>query len=315
MGLVLLSKARRLPPEPVVRGHGVADRYVKRIAQAVRALPRQLLTEQVLAAFASAAANRNEEEAVRGLDQALGAAPWDKLRDSVAAVLLDLARESSAEEAKSLKLLPPRIAKAAKAKPVVPVVAVPQATLQWVQDRSSVLVREIGEDVRERLRGVLHDGFQQGLHVSAMTDDIKRTVGLLERERNAVNRRRALALERGIPRAQADAAADRYAAELHQARAERIGRTESIAAESEGRMSSWTQAVEDGSLPKNVQRRWISAAESENPDRPCPICLSLSDQITGLRDPYSSIDGPVQAPPAHPQCRCTEVLVVAEEEG
>ncbi len=98
-----------------------------------------------------------------------------------------------------------------------------------------------------------------------------------------------------------DAIGDIEALVLDADRAETIARTESMRAVHEGQRQLWRQGVEEGLLDADVKRAWITTPD----DRLCPICEPLDGETAALDEDY--VDG-IAAPPAHPNCRCTEGL-------
>lgn len=93
-------------------------------------------------------------------------------------------------------------------------------------------------------------------------------------------------------------------------RAETFARTAAIQAANEASAVAWHEAVASGAIPAAEVRRYWVIAEDE---RTCPVCRGIADahpQGVGLTDPF----GTVQAPPAHPNCRCT-VWIRRERSG
>lgn len=85
------------------------------------------------------------------------------------------------------------------------------------------------------------------------------------------------------------------------ARAQLIARTESMRAVHEGQREAWDQAVDEGLLTGEERRVWIVTPD----DVLCPICEALDGETATLDGTYTE---DVEAPPAHPNCRCTEGL-------
>lgn len=74
-------------------------------------------------------------------------------------------------------------------------------------------------------------------------------------------------------------------------RAMLISRTETAAAYSQGSIAAYRAS----GVVK--QTEWLTAGDDDD----CPICAALSGQKADLGE---SFDGDIDAPPAHPQCRC-----------
>ncbi len=95
---------------------------------------------------------------------------------------------------------------------------------------------------------------------------------------------------------------DKYATKLRRARSRTIARTERMTAHNQARLLSYQQAIDSGLMSKDHSRKiW-----STGPFDVCPICVSMSGTEAKVGDPFTLPNGSqVQAPPAHPNCRCT----------
>jgi hypothetical protein len=89
-------------------------------------------------------------------------------------------------------------------------------------------------------------------------------------------------------------------------RAKRMAATEGMQAAVSGIRDAHVQAVNSGRLfDSEVKRFWLTAGD----ELVCPVCSSvplLNDGGIGVNDQYRSINGLIDAPLAHPWCRCSE---------
>lgn len=203
-----------------------------------------------------------------------------------------------------------RIEKAAKESLAVP----PNPySIRWIRERGGKLITEISKEQRQTIMARVARGYAKGERPEDMAASIRRSIGLTERQADAVERRRALVFEETGNARQADAAASRYADQQLDLRAETIARTENKAAQSQGQQDAWLVARDEGLLPKNARKRWVSMPES---DRLSDICRELDGQVVGLDEPFRSdvLDQDLDAPPAHPACRSTVVLEFSDNE-
>jgi len=90
------------------------------------------------------------------------------------------------------------------------------------------------------------------------------------------------------------------------ARAETIARTETMRASNQGQLEAWDQATDAGLLTGDETKEWIVTPD----DRLCPICEPLEGVTAALGDDFDADGENVDAPPAHPRCRCTIALNV-----
>jgi len=95
---------------------------------------------------------------------------------------------------------------------------------------------------------------------------------------------------------------DKYATKLRRTRSRTIARTERMMAHNQARLLSYQQAIDAGIMSREHSRKvW-----STGPFDVCPICVSMSGTEAKVADPFTLPNGSqVQAPPAHPNCRCT----------
>lgn len=85
-------------------------------------------------------------------------------------------------------------------------------------------------------------------------------------------------------------------------RAEMIARTETSFADNRGTLISHKESgVVTG-------KQWIVGAGC------CDVCAELDGVIVDLDDPFESEDGAVECPPLHPNCRCSYIAIVKNDE-
>jgi hypothetical protein len=95
---------------------------------------------------------------------------------------------------------------------------------------------------------------------------------------------------------------DKYATKLRRTRSRTIARTERMMAHNQARLLSYQQAIDAGIMSREHSRKvW-----STGPFDVCPICVGMAGTEAKVADPFTLPNGAqVQAPPAHPNCRCT----------
>lgn len=183
----------------------------------------------------------------------------------------------------------------------------------------------------DTVREQLIEGVRAGADPETVAESLKSVIGLTPRQAKAVSNFRRL-LEQGNPDAlnralrdqrfdatvrswadgapvnaeRVDVMVERYAARSLAYRAQTIARNESIQATTGGIRDAYVQAINSGRLrPDEVTRRWLVVFD----ERLCPICASipiLNPGGVGVLQPYISATGPIMAPRAHVNCRCTE---------
>jgi hypothetical protein len=172
---------------------------------------------------------------------------------------------------------------------------------QWAKNHGAQMVVEIGKETRRAIASVITRAQTDGLTTRAQSRLIRPLVGLTERDANAVYNYRQELIARGLDEDVAADEAGAYADQLLDRRASNIARTETQTAANEGQSLAWDQAVEDGFLSPDAERKWIITDD----DRLCEICEFMEGQQVGLDEPFVLEDGTeVDNPPAHPSCRC-----------
>jgi hypothetical protein len=206
----------------------------------------------------------------------------------------------------------------------------PRATA-WAQAEAGRLITNMATSQREVFRALVEQSFVESRTMgttassifqqlqtvtpsptaSAFADSIGTNLnGLTTRyERAVMNRVAAVAddlADRGVDGVKAlermRKEGDKYATKLRRARSRTIARTERMMAHNQARLLSYQQAIDSGLMSREYSRKvW-----STGPFDVCPICVAMSGVEAKVADPFTLPNGAqVQAPPGHPNCRCT----------
>lgn len=206
----------------------------------------------------------------------------------------------------------------------------PRAT-EWARAEAGRLITNMTASQREMMRGLIEQSFVESRTMGTTASSIFRQLqtvtpgptarefadaigtnlnGLTARyERAVMNRVADLGddlAKRGVSGTRAleqmRKTGDKYATKLRRARSRTIARTERMTAHNQARLLSYQQAIDSGLMSKDHSRKiW-----STGPFDVCPICVSMSGTEAKVGDPFTLPNGSqVQAPPAHPNCRCT----------
>ena len=191
---------------------------------------------------------------------------------------------------------------------------VSEASVNYSRVRSGQLIRAIDESTRVAVRELITQAFIEPRSVDDTAKLIRRIVGLHPRWARAVERfhdnnvRRLV--DTGLSSSQAERRADemtaKYREKLIRRRAEMIARTETQQALNFGRQMSWVASDRAGLVDPRTMKEWRTAPLGSRYGPPCPTCTMLR----GTRVPWNgTFDNGQQMPPAHPNCRCTAVLI------
>lgn len=205
---------------------------------------------------------------------------------------------------------------------------VTQLRIRAYQDE---LVRQLGVDSRRTIETTIMDAMRQARSPEDIMHRIRAVIGLTDKQALAVVRFRqqlmdmnpAAAARALLPRADVAVIRTAFAAgnglslerinQMVQTYQERyldyralsIAQTETTRAASLGLQDSYAQAVDRGALPKEAIRQYWQVSLDETT---CDHCLSVVDQNpegVPFGEAFDSEDGPVDAPPMHPNCRCS----------
>lgn len=179
---------------------------------------------------------------------------------------------------------------------------------QYIREHTAELVREVSQETKDAIRGVLEDAFRSGGHPREQARRIRNLVGLTQRQAGAVQRCHLNLLERGVAEERAAKLAERYAQKLLRYRATNIARTETLMAANAGQESAVRVAEGKGLIdPAITKRRWIVTPD----EKLCPrICVPMAGVEVPYDQPFQTPVGEMWYPPAHPSCRCAWGLVV-----
>ena len=169
---------------------------------------------------------------------------------------------------------------------------------KWIEKHGGELCVELSAQQHSAVKTIVASGYAKGARPEEIAQHLRSVVGLTKRQQSAVDKYR----DDGA----LDDQVDRYAAKQLAYRVENISRTENRYAVEQGRLSEWLTARDDGELPDNTRKVWSSSPVSH---RLCEICEAMDQQTVGLDEPFVTPDGDeIDAPPSHPQCRCTSTI-------
>lgn len=186
----------------------------------------------------------------------------------------------------------------------------------YAQERVGQLIVEITDQMRETVRQTIASAERGEMTYQMAALQLQNTIPLTTRDAGAVTKftekqfqrfmREGLSEARARVKAQNMAA--QYAAKLLDARTRTIARTEIIDASMSGRYLGWEAGVTAGYISNDSVKEWIAEPDA------CPICRELDGKLIGWNQEWEFPEG-VSAgstnrmPPAHPNCRCSVVIL------
>lgn len=154
-------------------------------------------------------------------------------------------------------------------------------------------------DTKDAVADLIVTAFDEGVTVQDTARMIRSVVGLGPRDVRALANFTAQLADDGVDAATIATRSARYGQTLLNRRATTIARTEIMQASHAGQQALWDHAVSTGLLSDDSEKVWITASD------PCPDCEDLDGQVVGVLDAFDGPDGPLDTPPAHPNCECT----------
>lgn len=268
---------------------------IRRIAQRGEAPIRRALVAAIAGirngtriAAVQAALNRGD------LDGAVAAVPWRMLEAPAFRAQMMSAMRATFEAA---GVAAPRVTPSL---PPQPFDVLNPRGLAAVRDRGASLVADITNTTRAGLRMSLETMLHRGLSAQHAARLIRPQIGLFDRWAVAVQNHHASLTARGLPEATVTREAERYAAQLLQARALMIARTEASFLVHAGVREYWDQSADEGLFDRqDAVREWVAVRDGEGNCK----CEEYDGMLIGY-----DADFPEGDPPIHPNCICDVLL-------
>ena len=170
--------------------------------------------------------------------------------------------------------------------------------LNFINTRSKNLVDNISQDTQSLIAKTIAKSFDKALTPDRAASEIRDSIGLNNVQSRALENYRSGLESQNMKISQVDKLTSEYEERLLDQRAIMIARTEINKAMNFGQLSVWKAAKDQGLIDGG------SAKKSWQVDgRPCDDCIDLGDQDPiGIDEMWESVDGPIEAPPLHPNC-------------
>lgn len=264
-------------------------------------------------ALSGMSSDMNNSNVLRAIQEAVAAGnpldasiafQWQEFISSLNSVVPNLTNQVASSANISAKNLPKRISIESN------FTAVDPRAIAWAQQRAGARIQGITQESQKAVAESIVNGLKGGLTRDEVITRLRKIVGLDARQARALGafyeKNLQQLLEEGYTYEEALAevtkTSERYRQRLLTQRATRIARTETLAAANAGRMLSWAEADAQGILPPDSMKRWKTATD----ERTCPICKPMHNVAVHWQSAFSTGD---VMPPAHPNCRCTAVIV------
>ena len=188
-----------------------------------------------------------------------------------------------------------------------------ERAIAYAQTRSSQLITNITGELRETIMQSVAESMQGDFTVDELARRVRRNLPLTPRDAKAANRfferNWNRFMEQGLTARQARERAEektkKYSEKLTRRRAKTIARTELADSAMQGRLMGWEVGIQEGMIDNQSKKEWIAEPDA------CKVCSPLDGMII-LWNKEFPFGG--RMAPAHPNCRCSVVLMPPETE-
>tara|TARA_R100001015_G_C4576007_1_gene133280 strand:- start:413 stop:925 length:513 start_codon:yes stop_codon:yes gene_type:complete len=168
--------------------------------------------------------------------------------------------------------------------------------------------------LRDRVADIIEDAYTNQYTTAQAGRQLRKAIGLRPDQVASLQRLERKLATQGVTGSKLSRRMEREATKKLNYRASMIARTEVARAVSSGRVASWKVAQQNG-LFTAASVEWVAGLT----DRTCSVCANLH----GMREPLgevfmgsADIQGELavmgEAPPIHPNCRCTVILRIEQ---
>jgi len=195
-----------------------------------------------------------------------------------------------------------------------------QASVDYASSRTDFLVDAMGIENKQAIQDTIATSIKEGWGSEKTARKIRGSIGLTEQHTTAISHEEERRLKKAAKRrgvtidelneqypndvVKIEGQMARFTAKRYHMRAKLIARTELATAANRGQNIVWEKAIESNVLRRDeVRRQWVTAGFDVD-----AICQDLEGTFTSF-DGGATFDGGYVEPPAHPNCRCTLILV------
>lgn len=173
---------------------------------------------------------------------------------------------------------------------------------EFIQKRGGVLAKNLTEQQHAAVKELIrHFVVDEPVSAQKFATYLRPVIGLTGKETRAVLNFRDRLLAEGLSSDKIDIQVKKYAEYLHRARSIRIARTEISYAYNYGEFDAVGKAMDEGYVQGEILKVWITAED----ERTCPFCSEMDGETIEYNQTFEGLDGEIECPPLHPNCRCT----------
>lgn len=168
------------------------------------------------------------------------------------------------------------------------------------------LVVHVTSTQRKKMAQIVGQSFTRGIEPDVTGERLASVAGLFPRWQAAVDNYYMAMLMNGVQHDLAWQRAKTYHDQLLDKRGEMISRTEIMRALNDGRLAGWHDLADKGYMDGSTSvKHWNAVSDA------CPECLDI-EPVVGIDSDFDTDHGSIAMPPAHPHCRCSVTIDMAE---
>lgn len=184
---------------------------------------------------------------------------------------------------------------------------------KWAYSHAGKMITTQTKGVIDTVSQMVTDAMLGDMTVQDLSWELRSIIRLPPRYAAAVRNYRKNLIASGKKVSVANKLAESYAQRLLADHADVIARTEVMTALAQGQAQHWDDMIRTGVLSdKYIRRKWVTSRD----ERVCEVCGPLDRQTVGYRESFpvrrKGQTFYIETNPAHPRCRCSVVLDVAD---
>ncbi len=178
---------------------------------------------------------------------------------------------------------------------------------KYIDKEVGAMIKDLTKSSKAAIDKAVRTSFDMGMNPRRAATVIKDSIGLNERQANAMLNLEAKLTKQGVEGSKLTKMLDIERDKKLTFRSKMIARTETMNSLNNGHQEVWAQAADEGLIdPDKTMKRWIIAPGA------CEICVEMEGEEALLNEPWITANGPVMTPSeVHPNCNCSFEIIPA----
>lgn len=177
---------------------------------------------------------------------------------------------------------------------------------RFAQRNAGKMVTRVSRETRAALRQLIVRAIREGVAPYTAAREIAQYVGLNVRQAATARAYRRDLERSGLAPTRVAQIMELYTRRKIRERAVMIARTEILRALNYGKLEGWLADQEEGLLSEQALKELVVTPD----EKLCDVCEPLDGEAIPLDEDFETDEGDFDAPPFHPNCRCTIDVIV-----